>query len=206
MRNIYEYDGLHRITAMNNVLFGPTPFPDAFSNTYSYDRAGNIKQLMRRGIVGMSGRTPESDTIDLLDYTYAGIDGESSILASVDDGASNPTAQPLGVAAPISSYGYDGNGNMTIGGPVNALYNIMNLPTQLTTSAGERHFAYVYGGGKYSARIEADSTLSETRLYLGGMEFKDGELENYNFGDGRIVYSDTVPPRPQFRLHSLSRP
>jgi len=95
---------------------------------------------------------------------------------------------------------------VALGGPVNALYNIMNLPTQLITSAGERNFAYVYGGGKYSARIEADSALTETRLYLGGMEFKDGEPENYNFGDGRIVYSDTVPPRPQFRLHSLSRP
>jgi len=66
---------------------------------------------------------------------------------------------------------------VALGGPVNALYNIMNLPTQLTTSAGERNFAYVYGGGKYSARIEADSALSETRLYLGGMEFKDGEPE-----------------------------
>jgi len=113
MRNIYEYDGLHRITAMKNVLFGPTPFPDAFSNTYSYDKAGNIQQLMRRGIVGMSGSTPESDTIELLDYTYAGSGGVSSILASVDDGASNPTAQPLGVAASINTYGYDGNGNMT---------------------------------------------------------------------------------------------
>ncbi len=28
----------------------------------------------------------------------------------------------------------------------------------------------------------------------------DGKPENYNFGDGRIVYSDSVPPRPQFRL------
>ncbi|NUO03508.1 MAG: hypothetical protein HUU01_23080, partial [Saprospiraceae bacterium] len=77
MRNNYEYDGLHRITAMKNVLFGPTPFPDAFSNTYSYDKAGNIQQLMRRGIVGMSGSTPESDTIDLLQYTYAGSGGVS---------------------------------------------------------------------------------------------------------------------------------
>lgn len=34
MRNQCEYDGLHRITAMKNVLFGPKPYPDAFSNTY----------------------------------------------------------------------------------------------------------------------------------------------------------------------------
>ncbi len=178
MRNQYEYDGLHRLTKTNNVFFGADPYPDAFSNTYSYDKAGNIQQLMRRGIIDMGpGNVPQSDTIDLLQYTYADIDGVSSVLASVDDGASNPLAQPLGVAAPINTYGYDGNGNMTVGGPVNAQYNIMNLPTQLTTSAGERHFAYVYGGGKYSARMEADSALTETRLYLGGMEFKDGEPE-----------------------------
>ncbi len=201
MRNLYEYDGLHRITAMNNVFFGPTPYPDAFSTTYSYDKAGNIQQLMRRGIIGMDGSTPQLDTIDLLQYTYAGSSGLSSVLASVNDDASNPAAQPFGVAAPLSTYGHDGNGNMTVGGPVSALYNIMNLPTSLATSAGTRHFAYVYGAGKYSARIEADTALTETRHYLGGLEFKDGQPESYNFGDGRIVYSDTVPPRPQFRLH-----
>jgi RHS repeat-associated protein len=43
--------------------------------------------------------------------------------------------------------------------------------------------------------------FEETRHYLGGLEFVDGEPESYNFGDGRIVYSDSVPPRPQFRLH-----
>jgi len=114
MRNQYEYDGLHRLTKTNNVFFGADPYPDAFSNTYSYDKAGNIQQLMRRGIIDMGpGNVPQSDTIDLLQYTYADIDGVSSILASVEDGASNPLAQPLGVAAPVSSYGYDGNGNMT---------------------------------------------------------------------------------------------
>jgi RHS repeat-associated protein len=126
----------------------------------------------------------------------------SSILVNVKDRASNPLAQPLGVTASESGYGHDGNGNLTLADPVlQAQYNIMNLPTSIRTSAGKRHFAYVYGGGKYEARIEADTALSETRHYLGGIEFVDGKPENYNFGDGRIVYSDSVPPRPQFRLH-----
>lgn len=186
---------------MDNVLFGPDPHPDAFSTTYSYDAAGNIRQLMRRGLIG-TGQTLQSDTIDLLDYTYAGSDSLSSILVNVKDRASNPLAQPLGVTASENGYAHDGNGNLTIAGPVlQAQYNIMNLPTSIRTSAGKRHFAYVYGGGKYEARIEADTALSETRHYLGGIEFVDGNPESYNFGDGRIVYSDTVPPRPQFRLH-----
>ncbi len=113
-----------------------------------------------------------------------------------------PLAQPLGVTASENGYAHDGNGNLTLAGPVlQAQYNIMNLPTSIRTSAGKRHFAYVDGGGKYEARIEADTALSETRHYLGGIEFVDGNPESYNFGDGRIVYSDSVPPRPQFRLH-----
>lgn len=39
------------------------------------------------------------------------------------------------------------------------------------------------------------------------MEFKNGILEAYNFGDGRVVFHDSVPTlRFQYRLHSLSRP
>ena len=98
---------------------------------------------------------------------------------------------------------------MTVGGPVNAQYNIMNLPTKLTTDAGTRYFGYVYGGGKYSARLEStppNPDLDEVRHYLGGIEFVDGKPESYNFGDGRIVYEEGLLPRPQFRLHSLSRP
>ncbi len=107
----------------------------------------------------------------------------------------------MGVTASESGYAHDGNGNLTLAGPVlQAQYNIMNLPTSIRTEAGKRHFAYVYGGGKYEARIEADTVLSETRHYFGGIEFVDGNPESYNFGDGRIVYSDSVPPRPQFRL------
>jgi len=114
MSNNYEYDGLHRITEMNNVLFGPTPHPDAFSTTYNYDAAGNIRQLTRRGLIGMGAiNTLQSDIIDQLNYTYAGNSGVSSVLASVEDVASNPVAQPLGVNAPMSGYGHDGNGNMT---------------------------------------------------------------------------------------------
>ncbi|MFM9947470.1 MAG: hypothetical protein ACKV1O_05985 [Saprospiraceae bacterium] len=87
----------------------------------------------------------------------------------MEDVAGNPIAQPLGVNAPLSGYGHDGNGNMTLAGPVSAQYNIMNLPTKLTTDAGTRYFGYVYGEGKYSARIEAtpsDNPIEETRHYL----------------------------------------
>ena len=39
------------------------------------------------------------------------------------------------------------------------------------------------------------------RHYLGGLEFKNGVLESFNFGDGRIVFHDTVPTlRFQYRL------
>lgn len=83
-----------------------------------------------------------------------------------------------------------------------AQYNLINLPTQLSTSAGVRSFAYIYGQGKYSLGIATASPnpIEETRHYLGGMEFKNGAPEAYNFSDGRIVYEQGQVPRPQFRL------
>jgi hypothetical protein len=104
----------------------------------------------------------------------------------------------------------DGNGNLTGAGNVSAQYNIMNQPTTIAHNAGRtRHFAYIYGGGKYKARLLINPDFEETRHYLGGLEFVDGEPESYNFGDGRIVWipvmdsttQDTVKvPQPQFRL------
>jgi hypothetical protein len=72
----------------------------------------------------------------------------------------------------------DGNGNLTGAGDVSALYNIMNQPTTLTHAAGRtRHFAYIYGGGKYKVRLLINPDFEETRHYLGGLEFVDGEPE-----------------------------
>ncbi|HRJ15143.1 MAG TPA: hypothetical protein PLI34_09135, partial [Saprospiraceae bacterium] len=46
--NNYSYDALHRITAMHNSLIRPGLAADnAYSTSYSYDRAGNIQRLTR---------------------------------------------------------------------------------------------------------------------------------------------------------------
>jgi len=205
--NNYSYDALHRITAMHNTLQRPgLPAEDAYSTSYSYDRAGNIQRLSRRGFVGMSGNTPVYDLIDDLHYSYAPganpvLNAFSSKLQGVDDMVTNTAAQPHGVFLESSGYGYDDNGNMISAGSVSAEYNILNLPTVLSTSSGDRKFEYVYGAGKYSAQlITGNPAINETRHYLGGMEYKDGVLEAYNFGDGRIVWENSVP-KFQYRLH-----
>jgi len=203
--NNYSYDALHRITAMHNSLIRPGLDADnAYSTSYSYDPAGNIQRLSRRGFVGMSGNAPVYDLIDDLHYSYAGANPAanafSSKLQGVADVVTDAAAQPRGVFLPGSGYGYDGNGNMIGAGSVSAEYNILNLPTVLATPGGERKFEYVFGGGKYSAQlITGNPAIDETRHYLGGMEFKDGVLEAYNFGDGRVVWENGVP-KFQYRL------
>jgi RHS repeat-associated protein len=206
--NNYSYDALHRITAMHNSLIRPGLAADnAYSTSYSYDPAGNIQHLSRRGFVGMSGATPVYDLIDDLHYSYANANPAanafSSKLQGVDDVVTDAAAQPRGVFLPSSGYGYDGNGNMIGAGSVTAEYNILNLPTKLSTSSGTRKFEYVFGGGKYSAElITGNPAIDEMRHYIGGMEFKNGILEAYNFGDGRVVFHDSVPTlRFQYRLH-----
>ncbi len=152
----------------------------------------------------MSGNAPVYDLIDDLHYSYAGANPAanafSSKLQGVADVVTDAAAQPRGVFLPGSGYGYDGNGNMIGAGSVSAEYNILNLPTKLATPGGERKFEYVFGGGKYSAQlITGNPAIDETRHYLGGMEFKDGVLEAYNFGDGRVVWENGVP-KFQYRL------
>mgnify|MGYP000852579553 CR=1 FL=1 len=132
----------------------------------------------------MSGNAPVYDLIDDLHYSYAGANPAanafSSKLQGVDDVVTDAAAQPRGVFLPGSGYGYDDNGNMISAGSVSAEYNILNLPTVLSTSNGERKFEYVYGGGKYSAEITNNPNINEMRHYVGGMEFKNGILEAYN--------------------------
>ncbi|HRD82028.1 MAG TPA: hypothetical protein PLL53_14820, partial [Saprospiraceae bacterium] len=85
--NNYSYDALHRITAMRNTLLRPgMPAENAYSTSYSYDPAGNIQRLSRRGFVGMSGNAPVYDLIDDLHYSYAGANPAANAFSSVLQG------------------------------------------------------------------------------------------------------------------------
>ena len=62
-------------------------------------------------------------------------------------------------------------------------YNILNLPGTVTLPGGTIQNHFFADGTKYRTQNEQGD-----RLYHAGYEFVDGELDNYNFGDGRLAF------------------
>ncbi|MDQ6482682.1 hypothetical protein RB622_30175, partial [Dyadobacter sp. LHD-138] len=87
----FSYDGVDRLTESA----GLSAYADIESGI-TYYKNGNIKTLSRAGA-----------SVDNLTYTYAG-----NRLSSISDASGNNS----GVKSGSSSYGYDGNGNMTSDG------------------------------------------------------------------------------------------
>ncbi|MCO6164545.1 hypothetical protein NHF47_17100, partial [Flavobacterium sp. NRK F7] len=102
----YTYDDLNRLTeavyltpalASNNI--------NAYDETLSYDKNGNIQTLERNG-----GITTMVNPIDDLVYTYD--TNNKNLLVKVSDATTSPQGFKDG-ANNNTEYGYDDNGNMT---------------------------------------------------------------------------------------------
>ncbi|MEM6769480.1 MAG: RHS repeat-associated core domain-containing protein, partial [Bacteroidota bacterium] len=206
MVNTYEYDPLHRVTRMDNTFFTPDPVANAFSTKYTYDKVGNILTLSRNGLTGeMADGMPVTGLIDKLSYRYEG--GTSSILQGIEDQAPNTDIQPLGFEHLNAGYSYDSNGNMLNAGPVSMQYNPLNLPKSISGPAGDVELLYISTGEKYkkttSGETEEGLPFGGTRYYLAGTEWEDGKPASYNFGEGRVYWSEDEGewlPALQYRL------
>ena len=77
-------------------------------------------------------------------------------------------------------------------------YNILNLPRLITGTNSTLHFNYTYGGEKIKKQVIGDD--AHTRLYLNGVEYKDGAFEAYYHGDGRVVESSTGGMQFQYKI------
>jgi YD repeat-containing protein len=188
MRNLYEYDGNHRVINMQNIVFDPDPIEDRYNTNYVYDLAGNITRLNRNGLI-TNGTSPTFGIIDSLIYDYDLND--PSKLLSVTDSVPDATAQPKGFVAEYSGYLYDANGNVVSDGGkgLTIQYNLLNLPDSIRQdTAGAMAFEYTYGGQKIRRNLTGDE--EEDRVYLAGAEFKDGALEAFYHPEGRVVFEE----------------
>jgi RHS repeat-associated protein len=140
----FNYDGANRLT-------GSTGLP-GYADTESgitYDKNGNIKTLVRAGAV-----------VDNLGYAYVG-----NRLSTVTDGSGSN----LGVKSGVSSYAYDGNGNMIADGNRSATltYNYLNLPK--TVTIGGKTLTYDYDAAGSKRKYVADTL---TLKYAGAFEYR----------------------------------
>lgn len=108
----YKYDAMNRLTSSTYAGWNGSAWSgnaNAFTESLTYDKSGNIKTLARTGLIGASVAT-----VDQLAYRYAG-----NQLQWVNDNAAGYSAPVPGngfselMNAQTSEYEYDANGNMT---------------------------------------------------------------------------------------------
>ena len=69
--------------------------------------------------------------------------------------------------------------------------NLLNLLKLVTAADGKMKLDYTFSGEKTRKHTDA-STGAEDRLYLGGVEYKDGKAEAYYHAEGRVELKDGV--------------
>jgi RHS repeat-associated protein len=93
-----------------------------------------------------------------------------------------------------TQYTYDANGNLKSDlnkGITNIEYNVLNLP-QVITFTNHRELQWVYdaSGAKLRKIVLVNGTVTETRDYVNGVEYKDRLLQRVAHSEGAVVQND----------------
>ena len=201
----YTYDKDHRITTMREQV------GDAYSMDATYDEAGNIQTLKRKGLLqyGQDGVPNTYGQMDNMIYTYT---NGSSRIEKISEDADVQAGFDLG--NPTAGFSYDGAGNATVMGGLNMNYNLLNLPQSITKNLNpqatnpleERSIEiinqYSYDGDKMSSQItqqDGQNSMTTHRLTLNGFVIEnDPDLgvyvpKSYAHESGRLVWEDEIP-------------
>ncbi|WP_406844821.1 DUF6443 domain-containing protein [Flavobacterium soyae] len=181
----YKYDNLNRL---KEGVFkrGTTAANNAYNETLTYDKNGNIMTLLRNG-----NSDTAANQIDNLTYTY--LNTYSNQLAKVVDNAT--TYKTYGfvdsAANTVDDYSYDANGNMTKDNNKNITaitYNHLNLPTKITFAAtGNIVYIYNAAGQKVQKIVTTVSPAAVTTTdYLGGYQYENGALKFFPTAEGYV--------------------
>ncbi len=183
----YFYDDLNRLT--NAVYQRPNSsgigvVTNAYNESLTYDKNGNIISLQRNGDIEEIAPALE---IDDLDYVYRANTNE---LIKVTD---NLTTSPSGFndrANNAEEYGYDAHGNMTRDdnkGITDIRYNHLNLPIKITFGT-QAEIAYVYNaeGKKLEKTVTQTGSTAVTTKYLDGFQYVDNVLQFFPHAEGYV--------------------
>lgn len=167
----FQYDALKRLTRANRYIGNATTNSDTRTEkNMSYDRNGNLTALKRYGDTGLENN---------LTFTRSG-----NRMTGLSD-----TGSPGG----SFSFTYDVLGNMTNDGRKGLVisYNVLNLPSEVTSSAsGSLTYTYLSDGTKVSA-IKSDGSGER---YIGSFVYSvpvsgSEVLESAAWDEGRINFT-----------------
>lgn len=205
----FSYDGLSRLTAANYLLNGSVN--TNYNTSYTYDKHGNLKTLMRYGKTGSSAY----GVMDNLTCTYTG-----NQLYNVSDSGTDPLYSGAfnfmdGSKNSSREYKYDTNGNMQedYNKKITKIqYNPLNLPIALQFTNGNRT-DYLYSSDGMKRRVTYSTAVANVSVpmgeirplssnqvstthtvdYCGNVIYEGGNLSKILTEEGYITFSGSTP-------------
>jgi len=205
----FSYDDLSRLANAKYLVDGSAS--SHYNTSYSYDKQGNIKSLVRYGKIS----TTAYGIMDNLTYTYSG-----NQLHNVSDTGTDPLYAGAfnfvdGNKTSTQEYQYHKNGNLKLDyNKKIALiqYNNLNLPNTLQFTNGHRtDYLYSADGAKLKVvhktaianvvvtmgnlKDLATNEVSRTDRtdYCGNMVYENDNLSKILTDDGYITLNGTIP-------------
>ncbi|WP_394775873.1 DUF6443 domain-containing protein [Flavobacterium sp.] len=180
----YKYDKLNRLK--EGIFKKAATQTNAYNETLSYDKNGNIMGLAR------NGSSENATQIDDLVYTYASNNTANQLMKVVDNAPAASKANGFVDSASnsVDDYSYDANGNMTRDNNKNIIgitYNHLNLPT-LITFAATGNIVYIYNasGQKVQKVVNETGKPAITTDYLGAYQYNNSTLKFFPTSEGYV--------------------
>ncbi|WP_374173029.1 DUF6443 domain-containing protein [Flavobacterium tructae] len=162
----YKYDNLNRLK--EGIFQKAAVTTNAYNETLSYDKNGNIMELSR------NGNSESATAIDALVYTYANNNTANQLMKVTDS-----SRKDLGFTDGNNAgddYTYDLNGNMISDANKNITaitYNHLNLPTKITfATTGNIVYIYNATGQKLQKIVNRSGSATVVTDYMGGYQYE----------------------------------
>lgn len=177
----YQYDKLNRL---KNAIYEKNGLTtNAYNESLSYDKNGNIMTLTRNGDTDPQLQPIQTDN---LVYTYP---VNSNQLSKVVDNSNN-TSGFNDFNKTGDDYIYDANGNLITdkSKSITAIsYNQLNLPKKITFgTSGTIEYIYNSAGQKLDKIVNETGKPTVMTNYLGGFQYKDNVLEFFPTAEGYV--------------------
>ncbi|WP_082482122.1 DUF6443 domain-containing protein [Flavobacterium sp. Leaf359] len=189
----YKYDNLNRLKRAVYQKSGMTF--NSYDEEISYDRNGNITDLVRNGAYDGDFMALE---IDRLVYTYH--PQKKNQLMKVLDYTFSPQGfkddSLDGNTDPEDDYDYDAHGNMILDqnkGITQIIYNHLNLPTKIVFGSESNKIEYLYdAAGKKVQKLVTEAGTPKNYSYLQGFQYKGKALLFFPTAEGYVNYTPAV--------------
>lgn len=184
----YQYDKLNRLT--NAVYEKNGLVTNAYDESLTYDKNGNIESLIRNGTID-----PQLEPLEIDHLTYNYLTNSNQLLKVTDGPSGNDNQGFIDTNKIGDDFGYDDNGNLTSDKNKNITeiqYNHLNLPKKIFFgSTSSIDYIYNAVGHKLEKKVvEGASTI--TTNYSDGFQYKDNVLKFFPTSEGYVTNNNNV--------------